>query len=123
MTALEKLATPGRHVNVMTHMLGHFTDRLEPAARQAILEVIEDYRRGLVPLIAPLTLVRHYVRMLEGGVPPRTDLSRPAPQGADAAQPRLTPSASRGHLADEGGEGGGGIPAARTPRPAGPPRA
>ena len=29
MTTLEKLATPGRHVNVMTHMLGHFTDQLD----------------------------------------------------------------------------------------------
>jgi uncharacterized protein YbgA (DUF1722 family)/uncharacterized protein YbbK (DUF523 family) len=65
MTALEKLATPGRHVNVMTHMLGHFSDRLEPIARQELLGVIEDYRRGLVPLIAPLTLVRHYVRTLK----------------------------------------------------------
>jgi uncharacterized protein YbgA (DUF1722 family) len=65
MTTLEKLATPGRHVNVMTHMLGHFTDQLEPAARQAILDVLEDYRRGLVPLVAPLTLLRHYVRTLK----------------------------------------------------------
>ena len=64
MTTLEKLATPGRHVNVMTHMLGHFSDRLVPIARQELLGVIEDYRRGLVPLIAPLTLVRHYVRTL-----------------------------------------------------------
>ena len=65
MTTLEKLATSGGHVNVMTHMLGHFTDRLEPVARQELLGVIEDYRRGLVPLIAPLTLVRHYVRTLK----------------------------------------------------------
>jgi uncharacterized protein YbgA (DUF1722 family)/uncharacterized protein YbbK (DUF523 family) len=65
MTALGKLATPGGHVNVMTHMLGHFSDRLEPRARQELLGVVEDYRRGLVPLIAPLTLVRHYVRTLK----------------------------------------------------------
>jgi uncharacterized protein YbgA (DUF1722 family) len=65
MATLEKLATPGRHVNVMTHMLGHFSDRLEPVARQELLGVIEDYRRGVVPLIAPLTLVRHYVRTLK----------------------------------------------------------
>jgi uncharacterized protein YbgA (DUF1722 family)/uncharacterized protein YbbK (DUF523 family) len=64
MTTLEKLATPGRHVNVMTHMLGHFTDQLDATARQAILDVLEDYRRGLVPLVAPLTLLRHYVRTL-----------------------------------------------------------
>lgn len=65
MTTLAKVATPGRHTNVMTHMLGHFTERLEPVARQELLGVIEDYRRELVPLIAPLTLVRHYVRTLQ----------------------------------------------------------
>ena len=65
MTALEKLATRGGHVNVMTHMLGHFSARLEQVARRELLGVVEDYRRGLVPLIAPLTLVRHYVRTLK----------------------------------------------------------
>lgn len=64
MAALAKLATPGRHANVLTHMLGHFSDRLQPDARQELLTVIEDHRRGLVPLMVPLTLIRHYVRLL-----------------------------------------------------------
>ena len=58
-----------------------------------MLGVLEDYRRGLVPLIAPLTLVRHYVRTLKVEYLARPDLSRPAPERADAAKPRLTPSA------------------------------
>ena len=65
MTVLGKVATPGRHANVLTHMFGHFSDRLEPEARREILSVIEDHRRGLVPLIVPLTLLRHYVRLLK----------------------------------------------------------
>jgi uncharacterized protein YbgA (DUF1722 family)/uncharacterized protein YbbK (DUF523 family) len=65
MTALNKLATPGRQVNVLTHMLGHFSEQLEATARTEILEVIEDHRRGIVPLIVPLTLIRHYVRLLK----------------------------------------------------------
>ncbi len=65
MSALSKLATPGRHVNVMTHMLGHFTDRLDPVARSEILAVLDDHRRGLVPLVVPVTLIRHYVRLLK----------------------------------------------------------
>jgi uncharacterized protein YbgA (DUF1722 family)/uncharacterized protein YbbK (DUF523 family) len=64
MQTLGKLATPGRHANVLTHMFGHFSAQLSPAARQEILTVIEDHRRGLTPLIVPLTLVRHYVRLL-----------------------------------------------------------
>ena len=30
-------------------------------------QVIEDYRQGLVPLVVPLTLVRHHVRSYEIG--------------------------------------------------------
>ena len=65
MEALTKLATPARHANVLQHMFGHFSDRLSPEARQEVLAVIEDHRSGLVPLIVPLTLLRHYVRLLK----------------------------------------------------------
>ncbi len=64
MAVLGKPATRGRHVNVLTHMLGHFSERLEPAARGEILSVIEDYRRGVLPLVVPVSLIRHYVRVL-----------------------------------------------------------
>jgi uncharacterized protein YbgA (DUF1722 family)/uncharacterized protein YbbK (DUF523 family) len=65
MSALKKLATPPRHVNVMQHMLGYFRDHLDEAARRELAGVIEDYARGLVPLIVPLTLIRHYVGRFE----------------------------------------------------------
>lgn len=61
LAALSKPAPRKRHVNVLQHMLGHFRDRVEPAPRQAVAAVIEDYRRGLLPLVVPMTLVRHYV--------------------------------------------------------------
>jgi uncharacterized protein YbgA (DUF1722 family)/uncharacterized protein YbbK (DUF523 family) len=64
MEALRVLAAPRRHVNVLHHMLGYFRDRLDDASRRELLDCIEDYRRGLVPLIVPLTLVRHHVRTL-----------------------------------------------------------
>jgi len=62
MSALEVMATPKRHVNVLQHILGYFSDQLDGAARRELLELIEDYGRGLLPLVVPLTLVRHYVR-------------------------------------------------------------
>jgi uncharacterized protein YbgA (DUF1722 family)/uncharacterized protein YbbK (DUF523 family) len=61
MAALAKHATPRRNVNALHHMLGHFRRQLDAAAKQELLGLIEDYRRGLVPLVVPLTLVRHYV--------------------------------------------------------------
>jgi uncharacterized protein YbgA (DUF1722 family)/uncharacterized protein YbbK (DUF523 family) len=65
MGALKKIATPARHVNVLQHMAGYFRDRLDAESRRELAAVIEDYRNGLVPLIVPITLIRHHVRTLE----------------------------------------------------------
>jgi uncharacterized protein YbgA (DUF1722 family)/uncharacterized protein YbbK (DUF523 family) len=64
MQALGTLATARRHTNVLQHMAGYFRDRLEPESRKELAECIDDYRRGLVPLIVPVTLMRHHVRAL-----------------------------------------------------------
>jgi uncharacterized protein YbgA (DUF1722 family)/uncharacterized protein YbbK (DUF523 family) len=65
MAALTKLATRGRHTNVLQHMVGYFSDQLDEASRRELLGYIEDYRRGLVPLIVPATVVAHYVRIFD----------------------------------------------------------
>jgi uncharacterized protein YbgA (DUF1722 family)/uncharacterized protein YbbK (DUF523 family) len=65
MAALSRPATVRRHTNALQHMLGYFSDRLAPEERDETASLIEDYRRGLVPLIVPLTLVRHHVRRLD----------------------------------------------------------
>jgi uncharacterized protein YbgA (DUF1722 family)/uncharacterized protein YbbK (DUF523 family) len=64
MAALATLATPGRHANVLQHMLGYVSPSLDRDQRAEIEELIVDYRRQLVPLLAPLTLLRHHVRRL-----------------------------------------------------------
>lgn len=64
MAALGKLATPRKNTNVLQHMLGFFKRELDAASRDELLAHIEDYRRGIVPLVVPLTLLRHYVRLL-----------------------------------------------------------
>ncbi len=62
MTALAIVATARRHVNVLQHMAGYFKTQLDEADRTELQAVIEDYRRGFVPLVVPITLVRHHVR-------------------------------------------------------------
>lgn len=62
MEGLKKIATCGRHANVLQHMFGYFRDELDESSRKEILECIEDYRHSLIPLIVPITLVGHYVR-------------------------------------------------------------
>jgi uncharacterized protein YbgA (DUF1722 family)/uncharacterized protein YbbK (DUF523 family) len=64
MTGLSALATPGRHANVLQHMLGYVSPSLDRDQTAEIEELIADFRRELVPLLAPLTLLRHHVRRL-----------------------------------------------------------
>ena len=65
MQALARLATVRRHTNVLQHVAGYFKERLDAASRRELAAAIEDYRCGLVPLVVPLTLVRHHVRVLD----------------------------------------------------------
>lgn len=62
MTALAMIATTRKHTNVLMHMLGHFKTLLDDDARGELLTSIDDYRKGLVPLIVPMTLLKHHVR-------------------------------------------------------------
>jgi len=62
MEALAVPATPRRHVNVLQHMAGYFKDTLDAASRAELLETIDQYRQGLLPLVVPMTLFRHHVR-------------------------------------------------------------
>jgi len=65
MRALSAIATTKRQANVLLHIVGYFRERLDADSRRELLGVIEDYRRGLVPLIVPITLIRHYVRRFD----------------------------------------------------------
>jgi uncharacterized protein YbgA (DUF1722 family) len=65
MRALRELATPRRHANVLLHIVGYFRPHLDEQSRRELLGLIEDYRCGLVPLIVPITLIRHYVRRFD----------------------------------------------------------
>jgi uncharacterized protein YbgA (DUF1722 family)/uncharacterized protein YbbK (DUF523 family) len=62
MSALAIVATRARHTNVLQHMAGYFTRQLDAGSRAELAGTITDYNRGLVPLIVPITLLRHYVR-------------------------------------------------------------
>lgn len=62
MEALSLKATPAKNTNVLHHILGFFKKQLSSDEKHEMLEIIDRYRKGLVPLIAPVTLANHYVR-------------------------------------------------------------
>jgi len=64
MEALAVPATTRRHTNVLQHMLGYLRRDLATAERRELAGLVEDYRRGLVPLIVPIVLLRHHVNRL-----------------------------------------------------------
>ena len=61
MKALALHATVSKNCNVLQHIMGYFKRGLTPGEKVELLEVIGQYRRHLVPLIVPLTLLKHYV--------------------------------------------------------------
>ena len=62
MTALAREATVKKNVNVLQHAMGYFKRQLAAEEKAELLEVIGQYHKGLVPLVVPLVLLRHYVR-------------------------------------------------------------
>ena len=62
MHALSKPAPRKQHVNVLLHLLGYLKDHLDATDKAEILEIIEHYRDGIVPLIVPITLLKHHFR-------------------------------------------------------------
>ena len=61
MTALKTQATRKKHANTLAHIQGYFSQHLQAKERKELCQQIDDYRLGLVPLIAPLTLIKHYL--------------------------------------------------------------
>ncbi len=60
--SLRLKTTVKKHLNVLYHLLGYFKKELSGDEKQELLEIINHYQRGDVPLIVPLTLINHYVR-------------------------------------------------------------
>ena len=62
MEGLARHATAKKHANVLEHMMGYFSKVLSKEERKELLELTNDFRQRLIPLVVPLTLFRHYVK-------------------------------------------------------------
>jgi len=62
MEVLKAQASRKRHVNVLQHVLGYLRKHVDAANRADLVDVIDDYRRGVVPLVVPVTLLKHHFR-------------------------------------------------------------
>ena len=62
MKGMRLLPTVKKHLNVLQHLLGYFKNQLSSDEKQELLEIFEQYRRGDVPLVVPVTMINHLVR-------------------------------------------------------------
>ena len=65
MEGLRFLATIKKNTNVLSHIAGYFKKQLTPEDKRELLEVIEQYHKGYISLIVPMTLINHYVRKFD----------------------------------------------------------
>jgi uncharacterized protein YbgA (DUF1722 family)/uncharacterized protein YbbK (DUF523 family) len=65
MTALRLKATRKKHYNVMLHILGYFKEDLDADEKTEVIEVLEHYKNGYLPLSAPVTLLNHFARKFD----------------------------------------------------------
>lgn len=62
MTLLKSIATRKNHVNTLQHIQGYLKNDLDAGDKEELNDMIKDYHKGLLPLIVPITLLRHHFR-------------------------------------------------------------
>ena len=62
MVALKQCATRRTHTNVLQHISGYLKQAISAEDKQEMQHVIGQYRQGIVPLVVPLTLLKHHFR-------------------------------------------------------------
>lgn len=60
MQALQQKATRNTNTNVLMHLQGYLKKQLQPGEKSSMSAIIEQYRKGIVPLVVPVTLLRHF---------------------------------------------------------------
>ncbi len=63
MAVLSRLASRRRNAKVLRHAARHLGKLLDRESRKELAAAIDDYRRGLGPLVVPVALLRHHTRI------------------------------------------------------------
>ena len=79
MAALRRRAGRKQHANVLQHLLGFVSDHLDASDRAEMVEIIDRYQQGLVPLVVPITLLNHHFRRHPSEYVARQHYLRPHP--------------------------------------------
>ncbi|MGR5231299.1 YbgA family protein [Vibrio rotiferianus] len=80
MKALQNRASRKNNTNVLMHLQGYFKRSLTVNEKAELATVISDYRTGLLPLLAPLTLIKHYLNTYPDAYLEKQKYLEPYPQ-------------------------------------------
>lgn len=58
---LKSHSTVKKNTNVLYHILGYFKNELDSDEKKEIIQLIEDYHKKMIPLIVPITLLKHFI--------------------------------------------------------------
>lgn len=61
MNTLKKRANRKSHTNTMLHILGYVKKTVDTTERNQFLKLVEEYRQGILPLVVPMTMLRHFI--------------------------------------------------------------
>ncbi len=57
-SALARMPRLTSNINVLTHVMGHFSKVIKPEEKRFLLDSMHRYREGRIPLSVPLNLLR-----------------------------------------------------------------
>jgi len=63
MLALKRPASRKNQTNTMSHLQGYFKKFISKIEKEELSGAIEQYRKGIVPLFVPLTLLKHHLKV------------------------------------------------------------
>jgi uncharacterized protein YbgA (DUF1722 family)/uncharacterized protein YbbK (DUF523 family) len=78
--ALAKAPRDVSYINVLMHLMGHFSERLSPHERSFFLNTLEEYRDERVPLSVPLGILKSWAIRFEDDYLSRQTLVQPFPE-------------------------------------------
>lgn len=62
MRTLKRPATRKQHSNVLSHLAGYLKRDIDAGDKAELVRLIEEYRLGRVPLVVPITMLKHHFR-------------------------------------------------------------
>ena len=65
MSALQQPVSRNRHANILLRMQRFLKRKLDASEKQELVGLIEHYKKGIIPLVVPMTLVRFFMKKYE----------------------------------------------------------